>query len=312
MKRSYKHAVDRIGDVFQTTNHGKGEIIGLCDRKDKYRQPYFLFEFHRTGTVVEVTLPRIKSGTVKDPSVKTLAEKRIGEVFHSANSGSGEIVAVSDKRDKSGNVRFIFKFYNSGNEVDISYRNLTLGNFKDYAQTSVLGVGYSYPGASKSPFYKTWSHMLERCYNTKFKAYPRYGGRGVKVCDEWLTFSNFEKDCMELNGVNDFLRSPKQYSLDKDRKGNGMLYSKDTCEFSSFKRQGTFTSKEFNVVAKRIECGTEILFYSVNECAKSLGTHDANIHKVLKGERKSAGGYTFRRLEDSFLKPKLKEEIAIF
>lgn len=303
MKRPYKRLVDRIGEEFPTKNYGVGEIVGVCDRFDKGGHPYVSFKFKNTGTVVETTLPHVKLGTIKDPSIKTLAERRIGEVFHSAKSGSGEIVGISDKRDKSGNVRFIFKFYKSGNEVDIGYRNLKLGIFKDYAQASVLGVGYSYPGASKSPFYKTWSHMLERCYNTKFKAYPRYGGRGVKVCDEWLSFREFEKDCMELHGVHNFLRTPNRYSLDKDRKGNGKLYSKENCEFSSFKRQGTFTNKELNVIATRIECGTELLFYSVYECSKSLGAQNSNIFKVLNGQRKSTVGYTFRRLEDSFLKP---------
>lgn len=170
----------------------------------------------------------------------------------------------------------------------------------------------SRPGAKNSPFYKTWCHMLERCYDPKFKAYPRYGGRGVTVCERWLTFSNFEEDCMKLDGVDNFLRNRGSYSLDKDERGSSLVYDLDSCRFSSAKRQGTFTSKEFNVIATRIECGTEILFYSVSECAKSIGAQNANIYKVLNGQRKSTVGYTFRRLEESFLKPKLKEEITIF
>lgn len=29
-------------------------------------------------------------------------------------------------------------------------------------------------------------HIMERCYDTSNKDYPRYGGRGIGVCDEWL------------------------------------------------------------------------------------------------------------------------------
>ena len=33
--------------------------------------------------------------------------------------------------------------------------------------------------------------MKNRCYNAKVKCYPRYGGRGIKVCDEWK--DNFQE-----------------------------------------------------------------------------------------------------------------------
>ena len=43
--------------------------------------------------------------------------------------------------------------------------------------------------------YRAWSHMKTRCYNKKVKDYPRYGGRGIKVCDRWKnSFFAFFKD----------------------------------------------------------------------------------------------------------------------
>ncbi len=34
--------------------------------------------------------------------------------------------------------------------------------------------------------------MKQRCYNSKKKEYKNYGGRGIKICDEWLNdFMNF-------------------------------------------------------------------------------------------------------------------------
>lgn len=33
--------------------------------------------------------------------------------------------------------------------------------------------------------YGVWCNMKNRCYNPKVKCYPRYGGRGITVCDEW-------------------------------------------------------------------------------------------------------------------------------
>jgi len=37
----------------------------------------------------------------------------------------------------------------------------------------------------KTPEYKTWIGMKTRCFNTKSKDWPLYGGRGVTICKEW-------------------------------------------------------------------------------------------------------------------------------
>lgn len=37
-----------------------------------------------------------------------------------------------------------------------------------------------------SPERNAWGSMVQRCTNPKNKAYPRYGGRGITVCQEWL------------------------------------------------------------------------------------------------------------------------------
>jgi hypothetical protein len=43
--------------------------------------------------------------------------------------------------------------------------------------------------------YKTWLGMKRRCYATKCKDYPNWGGRGITVCDRWLrSFSVFLAD----------------------------------------------------------------------------------------------------------------------
>ena len=72
-------------------------------------------------------------------------------------------------------------------------------------------------------FYDVWSGMLKRCYSEKYQTKrPTY--IGCKVCDEWLTFSNF-KAWMETQDW-------KGKELDKDLlvKGN-KVYSPETCVF---------------------------------------------------------------------------------
>ena len=39
--------------------------------------------------------------------------------------------------------------------------------------------------------YTIWQNMLNRCRNPNVDKYPRYGGRGIKVCDEWHEYPPF-------------------------------------------------------------------------------------------------------------------------
>lgn len=53
-------------------------------------------------------------------------------------------------------------------------------------------------GLSKHPLYKVWDSMKTRCWYPSHKDYMNYGGRGITVCDRWLTFKNFYDDM--ING----------------------------------------------------------------------------------------------------------------
>ncbi len=60
-------------------------------------------------------------------------------------------------------------------------------------------------GLSKTRLYKIYNKMKERCYYEKYPEFHLYGGRGIKVCDEWLEdFTNFYNWAME-NGYKENL-----------------------------------------------------------------------------------------------------------
>lgn len=60
-------------------------------------------------------------------------------------------------------------------------------------------------GMSGTRIYSEWSSMKARCYRKATPCYERYGGRGIKVCDEWK--DNFQAfyDWAMANGYRDDL-----------------------------------------------------------------------------------------------------------
>lgn len=83
-----------------------------------------------------------------------------------------------------------------------------------------------------------WRNMKARCQNKNLPNYHRYGGRGIKVCDEWLGKDGFENFLTSMG-----LRPSPEYSL--DRKNNDKDYTPENCKWSTAKEQSN--NQETNI-----------------------------------------------------------------
>ena len=72
------------------------------------------------------------------------------------------------------------------------------------------------------------SSMIQRCENPKRQQYSRYGGRGIKVCEEWHNYEIFRKWALE-NGY--------RHPLKLDRIDNNGNYEPSNCRWISKKEQ---------------------------------------------------------------------------
>lgn len=52
-------------------------------------------------------------------------------------------------------------------------------------------------GKSKTPEYRTWKSMRQRCESKNNSGYHKYGARGIGVCSRWSRFENFYLDMGE-------------------------------------------------------------------------------------------------------------------
>lgn len=82
-------------------------------------------------------------------------------------------------------------------------------------------------GLTDTRLYVKWTSMKSRCYNSNNKDYPKYGGRGIIVVDEWkhnpVAFVNY---CMTLDGWDD-------ESLELDRINTNGNYERNNIRFTT-------------------------------------------------------------------------------
>lgn len=105
-------------------------------------------------------------------------------------------------------------------------RIVTIGNWGRTISCGCVKAGtgngrYSH-GKSRTKIYRIWADMVGRCSRPTHMRYADYGGRGISVCERWMSFPNFYSDMGDR---------PENLSL--DRVNNDGNYEPSNCRWAT-------------------------------------------------------------------------------
>jgi hypothetical protein len=125
------------------------------------------------------------------------------------------VVARHEKKTKHNNVRWVCRC-DCGKTTIAASGNLRNGHYVS------CGCVRRPHGGFGTALHNVWCGMKKRCLNPNNHGFADYGGRGIKVCEEWMEFVPF-RNWATANGY--------KRGLQIDRRNNNGHYEPGNCRF---------------------------------------------------------------------------------
>lgn len=148
----------------------------------------------------------------------------------------GVLTIISEMPKINGSIVYLVKC-ECGNEK-IVYR----GNLLKWNYHKCSCVRKNKGGLSNSPLYSVWRAMLNRCSKPNSHGFKWYGGKGIKVCEEWANeytgYVNFYNWSIN-NGYKEIKLPSGRNKLTIDRIDGTKGYCPDNCRWVEYETQLT-------------------------------------------------------------------------
>lgn len=215
------------------------------------------------------------------------AKDLVGEKYH-------RLTVVSrnyDPRENNSREAYWNCLCDCGNTTVVRTASLSLGNTKSCGclqreQTSKASTTH---GMSNTVEYHIWAGIISRCRNPSNNAYPRYGGRGITVCDRWLnSFENFYADMGP--------RPTPEHSI--DRVNNDGNYEPGNCRWATDIEQAN--NKRNNIIVgesgltlAQIAAGSSIGYKNLHQrLSRGMCLEDALSTELREAKKYTHDGVT--------------------
>lgn len=217
------------------------------------------------GAITDVLEYSLTSGHTKTCGCRS-SYKLAGERF-------GKLVAVEETGKKNGKSVWLCNC-DCGAQTEVLRNNLVSGITKSCgclrkeASTERATKHGHTTHTDRSSEYESWQGMKNRCKNPSHMSWPRYGGRGIKVCPQWVdSFETFLKDMGP--------KPTEEHSIDRiDNDGN---YEPGNCRWATSEEQH-FNRADTVLVTARGKT------MNVREWAEETGLNERTIRtRIRKG-----------------------------
>lgn len=172
-------------------------------------------------------------------------------------------LVVLGEAAKRGEKRYVKCLCDCGGETIVRLTHIRSGQIK------TCGCGRSHRkthGMSRSPEFKSWLHMKERCHKEDNPQYHNYGGRGVEVCSEWRD---------DFQAFYDHIGPKPSPELTVDRVDNDGNYEPGNVRWASRQQQ-----------CRNFRCNTLLTYDGRTQCivewAEELGVNRGTLQTRLQ------------------------------
>lgn len=221
------------------------------------------------GKTLEISACHLKSGHTKscgclrDEQRKNISKESdlTGKKFNRLL-----VLKVMDN-DKKNRRKFYLCQCDCGKETVVRSDELRNGHTKSCGclyKESRTEVSKTH-GKSNTKLYWIWKNMNSRCNSKSDNAYKYYGGRGIKVCDEWLHDFQVFYDWAMANGY--------KPGLTIDRINNDGNYEPNNCRWATRKEQGDNTRRTVHITVNGITKNTTEWAETIGVSIQTISYH---------------------------------------
>lgn len=158
----------------------------------------------------------------------------MGKIKNIRGNKYGKLTVISFVDVKNKKARWLCKC-DCGSIVEVYGIDLRSNNTRSCGCLKHVHRDLGAHNLSKTRINNIYHNIKQRCNNPNSSTYKDYGGRGIKICNEWnnsfLSFYNWAMN----NGYND--------ELSIDRKDNNGDYCPENCRWITHKKQMSNTRR---------------------------------------------------------------------